>query len=175
MPNQKLNRKARCFIVMGVSGSGKSTIAKRLANRLTARFIDGDDHHPAENIAKMAKGSALNDQDRLPWLAGLAKISRDCLENGQQVVLVCSALKKSYRNIFRQQLHDCQFILLHGDYELIYQRLKEREGHFMKANMLKTQFSTLELPDAEETDVVTYDIAASIDSIIEQAVQLDID
>lgn len=169
MPNQKQNKPHRCYIVMGVSGSGKSTIAKLLAERIRARFIDGDDHHSAENIAKMAKGDPLNDADRLPWLKNLAKTCKDYLEVGQQVVLVCSALKKSYRNIFRQQIPNCQFILLHGDFELIYQRLNAREGHFMKANMLQTQFATLQLPDAEETDVVTFDIAASIDSIVEQA------
>ena len=169
MPNQKQNKPPRCYIVMGVSGSGKSTIAKLLAERISAHFIDGDDHHPAENIAKMARGNPLNDADRLPWLKNLARTCKDYLENDQQVVLVCSALKKSYRSIFRQQLPSCQFILLHGDYELIYQRLSAREGHFMKANMLKTQFATLQLPDSEETDVVTFDIAASIDSIVEQA------
>ena len=128
--------------VMGVSGSGKSTIGQPLAERLGFPFLDADEFHPPENVAKMAAGTPLTDADRWPWLALLnAK-----LKNEENAVLACSALKQSYRDALSRGLADCRFVHLSGSLELIRARLAERKHRYMPASLLESQFATLEPP-----------------------------
>ena len=134
------------FIVMGVSGSGKSTVGKALAERLGWDFFDADDFHPQANIAKMAAGSPLNDSDRSPWLGALSDQLFASLNAGRHPVLACSALKESYRKQLMEGKARVEVIYLKGSYELLWARMSGRHGHFMKPEMLKSQFATLEEP-----------------------------
>lgn len=162
----------RCVVVMGVSGSGKSSVAAALATSMHAVFIDGDDLHPASNIAKMAQGVPLTDEDRAPWLREICHQANAILARDTHVVVVCSALKQRYRDIFRQQITHVSFVFLDGSYELIEQRMQARQGHFMKAGMLKSQFEALERPNRSEKDIITLNINESIDALVERAYQL---
>lgn len=135
---------------MGVSGCGKSTIGKPLAERLGFPFFDADEFHPPENVAKMAAGTALTDADRWPWLALL----NGKLKEQKNAVLACSALKQSYRDALAKGLPDCRFVHLRGSIELIRSRLAERKHRYMPASLLESQFATLELPrEAIEVDI----------------------
>jgi len=160
------------IVVMGVSGSGKSTIAEGVANKLNVDFVDGDDLHPKENVAKMASGTPLNDEDRKPWLQQINKLMVEYKNQGKGIVVVCSALKQDYRDQLRgfesTRIEGLTFIYLSGSYELISSRMKARQGHFMKAGMLKGQFDTLEEPNSTEKDVVTVNINQSMEGIIAQ-------
>jgi len=135
---------------MGVSGSGKSTIGEPLAARLGWPFLDADEFHPPENVAKMASGTPLTDEDRWPWLALLnAK-----LKNEKNAVLACSALKQRYRDALSNGLSDCRFVHLRGSIELIRSRLADRKHRYMPASLLDSQFAALEPPrDAIEVDI----------------------
>ncbi len=161
------------IIVMGVSGSGKSTIAEQLANKLNVTFVDGDDLHPEENINKMANGTPLNDDDRKPWLQKIHDLIADHQNTGEGIVVVCSSLKKIYRDQLRgtstKAIDGLQFVYLSGSYELILGRMEAREGHFMKADMLKSQFSTLEIPLEDEPDVITVSIDNTLSHIVDEA------
>lgn len=130
------------YIIMGVSGCGKSTVGKLLADKLNLPFFDADDFHPKANIEKMSLGIPLSDSDRLPWLQQLADLLQDCQSSG--AVLACSALKESYRQILNAST--VNWVLLDGSMEQIYQRLQSRKGHFMKPDLLQSQFDTLEKP-----------------------------
>ena len=132
---------------MGVSGSGKSTIGKLLSDRLQCDFYDADDFHPASNIIKMDRGIPLTDRDRLPWLKDLSNLIEQKLQAGEQGVLACSALKEKYREILHNQDSRVIFIYLQGDYNCIRSRIEQRQGHFMQADLLKSQFAALEEPD----------------------------
>ncbi len=125
------------YIIMGVSGCGKSTVGEALAAELNCPYYDGDDFHSTENVVKMAGGVPLNDDDRRPWLAILRDLIADHLARNQSAVLACSALKKTYR----EQLHDgnagARFVYLKGDFETILQRMQVRSGHYMQSNMLQ--------------------------------------
>ncbi len=141
---------------MGVSGSGKTTVGRRLARRLGWEFLDADGFHPPANVRKMSSGRPLTDQDRRPWLERLAGLIQEAIEGQRRpFVLACSALRASYRDILGGggQRRVC-WVFLHGDPQLLQQRLEERSGHFMPAGLLESQLETLEPPeDALEADV----------------------
>jgi gluconokinase len=146
-------------VVMGVSGAGKSTIGELLASRLRCRFLDADQFHPAANVAKMAAGTPLTDEDRWPWLQNL----NFKLREGQTAVLACSALKESYRQALASGLTDCRFVHLNGNIELIRARLKQRQHRYMPASLLESQFATLEPP----THAIGVDIGQSPERCVE--------
>jgi len=134
------------IVVMGVSGSGKSTIGKLLADQLHLPFLDGDDYHPQENVLKMQAGIPLSDPDRHSWLLRLHHLIGD-LRNQDGGVLACSALKESYRKILSDGITDrIKWVLLEGEYDLIKERIQLRQGHFMPLELLASQFDTLEIP-----------------------------
>ena len=134
------------YIVMGVSGSGKSTFGKLLAKQKGIPFIDADDVHPPENIRKMREGIPLDDRDRQPWLERLAEILEEHEQDG--VVLACSALKASYRTILTGRLSEtCLLVYLSGTYDTIHRMISQRSGHFFSPDMLKSQFADLEEPE----------------------------
>ncbi|MFS8119956.1 MAG: gluconokinase [Microcoleus sp.] len=134
-------------IVMGVSGSGKTTVGKLLAQSLNWDFSDADDFHPPANIEKMSRGIALEDADRLPWLLHLqATIDRWLLEN-KNVVLACSALKASYREMLYRDQQQIKIVYLKASFQLLASRLKNRENHYMKVDLLSSQCATLEEPE----------------------------
>lgn len=131
---------------MGVSGCGKTTTGKLLAEKLDLPFYDADDFHPQKNVDKMKSGLPLTDRDRVPWLEKLATHINKWSASGG-AVLACSALKESYRTVLKPKHEsDVHFVYLKGSEELIYQRLKSRKGHYMPAELLRSQFSTLEEP-----------------------------
>lgn len=141
------------LVIMGVSGCGKSTIGKKLALELGLPFIEGDDFHPVENVAKMSAGIPLDDRDRQDWLSALNSHLKKGYEAG--AVVSCSALKKSYRTMLGQDLNQkLTWIYLKGDYEVIYKRMQERSDHYMPPDLLQSQFDILEAPvDAIEISV----------------------
>jgi gluconokinase len=155
-------------IVMGVSGSGKTTVSALLAAALGWQFQEGDDLHPAENIAKMRGGIPLTDADRLPWLQKIASEIDRWRERGSSGVVTCSALKRSYRDIIIGQRPEVHLVYLKGSYELIQSRLAARHEHFMPAALLQSQFAALEEPTPDERPLVVdiggkpTDIAAEI-------------
>jgi gluconokinase len=156
--------------MMGVSGSGKSTIADKLAERIGWLSEDGDRFHPASNVAKMSAGHPLTDQDRLPWLQAIAdEIDRLC-KAGERAVIACSALKRAYRDILVHDRSDVRIVYLDGSKALIADRLAKRKGHFMPAGLLDSQFATLEPPTSEENPV-TVSIDAPVDSIVDDIVR----
>lgn len=147
--SKKSSSRAKAYVVMGVSGCGKSTVGEALAKQLNGVFYDADAFHPPENIAKMSAGIPLMDADRAPWLARLAELLTNELEAGHTAVLACSALKKSYRDQLRVS-PDVQFIYLEGSFDLIWQRMQARQNHYMKADLLHSQFAALEPPAPAE-------------------------
>jgi gluconokinase len=158
------------LVVMGVSGSGKSTIADKLAERLSWKYEDGDKFHPLSNVAKMSAGQALTDDDRWPWLQAIAdEIDRVCKAR-ERAVIACSALKRAYRDILVHGRNDVRIIFLKGTQELIAARLNLRKGHFMPPGLLASQFKTLEPPGTEENPV-TVSIDASVDAIVDDIVR----
>jgi gluconokinase len=158
------------LVVMGVSGSGKSTIGEKLAQQLDWSYEDGDRFHPASNVAKMSAGQSLTDEDRWPWLQAIAnEIDRVC-KAGEHAVIACSALKRAYRHILVYGREDVRIIYLEGTRDLIASRLALRKGHFMPPGLLASQFGTLEPPDASENPV-TVSIDAPIETIIDDIVR----
>lgn len=153
-------------VVMGVSGSGKSVVGAALAQHLGVPFEDGDDLHPAANIAKMMAGHPLDDDDRRPWLVAIGAWLADHAEDGGLVS--CSALKRSYRDLIRSEAPDVVFVHLVGDRELIRRRQASRPGHFMPAALMDSQFRTLEPLEPDERGF-TVDIAARIDDVVARA------
>jgi gluconokinase len=156
------------IVVMGVSGSGKSTVGAALAQRLRVPFADADDFHPAANIAKMSAGEALNDDDRRPWLE---TIGGWLAGHGNGGVMSCSALKRSYRDQLRNHFPGVEFLHLAGTPEVIGRRQASRPGHFMPASLLASQFDTLEPLAAHEHGVVI-NVDQDIDSIVNEYVSL---
>ena len=135
-------------VITGVAGSGKTTVGKLLAHDLGWPFHEGDDYHPAANVEKLRRGEALTDTDRQPWLDALREVIQSAVENGEQAVLACSALKRRYREHLRVN-EQVVFVHLAATPELIEHRLQQRKGHFMNPSLLKSQFATLETAQDE--------------------------
>jgi len=159
--------KTRFFIVMGVSGCGKSSVGKALADTLGWDFYDADDFHPPANVAKMAGGIPLNDSDRTPWLASLHDMISSNLQADKPGVLACSALKERYRQQLLDGNNGVQIFYLKGSYELIWSRMEKRTDHYMKPHMLQSQFDTLEEP----VNALTIDISKPIDEIVQEIIK----
>ena len=157
----------RFFIVMGVSGCGKSSVGKSLARALGWDFYDADDFHPPENVAKMAAGIPLDDSDRAPWLASLNELISSSLKADHPGVLACSALKERYRQQLMNGNDGVQIVYLKGSYDLIWSRMEERADHYMKPQMLKSQFDALEEP----TNALTIDISMPLDDIVQKIIR----
>lgn len=158
-------------IVMGVSGVGKTTIGEALAERLGAAFAEGDSYHPAENVEKMRRGQPLSDEDRWPWLDRLRTDIERWLNDGERVVLACSALKESYRERLTGGSERARVIYLHAGKDLIADRLASRQGHYMPASLLESQLAALEPP----ADAITVDTSRPLDEImtaVEEALDL---
>jgi len=157
-------------IAMGVSATGKSTVAEALAEELNLEFIEGDDYHSTANLEKMAKGVPLTDLDRLPWLQTLADlIQRE--SRGRSTVLTCSALRRSYRDILRggHPGHETFFLHLHADFDVLLDRTRRRDKHFMPPSLLRSQFDTLEPLDPDELGTVV-DVTPPLDEVVAAAV-----
>jgi gluconokinase len=156
------------IVVIGVSGSGKSTVGAALGQRLRVPFADADDFHPPANIAKMTAGQPLDDDDRYPWLEAIGEWLADHPDGG---VMSCSALKRKYRDQLRRHCADVEFLHLSGTPEVIGKRQASRPGHFMPASLLQSQFATLEPLEPDERGV-TIDVDQDIDSIVDNYVAL---
>lgn len=155
-------------VVMGVSGSGKSTVAALLAHTLGVEFVEGDAWHSPANVAKMAAGQPLTDADRQGWLEALAGRIAGAVAQRQGLVLACSALKRSYRDILRRGAPGLPFVLLHGERAVLAQRLAGRQGHYMPPALLDSQLATLEWPQAGE-NVLLADLRLEPQALVQQA------
>jgi gluconokinase len=159
-------RKPRAIILMGVSGCGKTSVGKALSTALCWPFFDGDDFHPEENIAKMSQGIPLDDADRQPWLENLNQLVADHLMEESPLIVACSALKQRYREILQGADNDLVFVYLEGSFNLIYARIQQRESHYMKAEMLLSQFQSLEEPQNAITVNIQKDVPEIVAEII---------
>lgn len=155
-------------VVMGVAGTGKSTIGALVAADLGVELIEGDDHHPPSNIEKLSTGQPLTDEDRWPWLETLARMLAEEREAGRSAVLTCSALRRAYRDLLRGEIptDEVFFVHLHGSFEVLDERMRGR-GHFMPAALLQSQLDTLEPLDADEAGVLV-DVALPVEEVMEQ-------
>ncbi|WP_407156085.1 gluconokinase [Bradyrhizobium sp. STM 3557] len=158
------------LVIMGVAGSGKSTIGEALARRLGWRYEDGDSFHPAANVAKMSSGQPLTDEDRWPWLKAIAAEIERCRRAGEHVIIACSALKKAYRDILVHGRDDIRMVYLCGSQGLVADRLNHRKGHFMPPGLLDSQFAALEPPSPEERPI-TVSIDAPVETIVDEVLQ----
>lgn len=162
-----MNKPPLRLIVMGVSGCGKSTVATALGGHLGLDMVDGDDLHLPESVAKMRSGVALQDADRWPWLDRIGEYLSKPHAQGR--VVACSALKRAYRDRIREQAGEVCFLFLNGSFELIDQRMRQRVGHYMQPGLLTSQFQALEIPQADETDVITLPITEPVVNLVKQA------
>lgn len=153
------------YVVMGVSGSGKSLIGATFASALGVDFVEGDQYHPAENVRRMKAGVPLTDKDRETWLLSLAGRLSEAKDAGNGLVLACSALKRSYRDVLRAEAKDLRIVFLKGQRGLIAERLASRRGHFMPASLLESQLDTLEEPSPDENAWVC-DITESPENLV---------
>jgi gluconokinase len=154
---------------MGISGCGKSTVGSMLAERMGMRFAEGDTYHPSDNVAKMSKGQPLNDDDRMPWLKSMANDIKSWTDQNVPAVLSCSALKKSYRNILTNGNPKVRLVHLHGDAQIVRDRMAKRRNHYMPTSLIDSQIATLEIPDAQEK-VLTLNIADDPVKIVDQII-----
>ncbi len=160
------------FVLMGVSGSGKSAVAKQVSYNLDAAFLDGDFLHPKANILKMRSGIPLNDEDRFPWL-NLISNAVFAMSNVNDIsIIICSALKRKYRDIIRGENENVHFIYLKGSYDVIADRLAKRKGHYQKTGMLQSQFDTLEEPTADEKDVYIVNTEQPLERVVHDTQQV---
>jgi len=160
---------ARAIVVLGVSGSGKTTVGEALAQRLRFDFRDADDLHSVANIEKMRTGHPLTDEDRVPWLHAVGQRMAETLDGGRGVVMACSALKRSYRDILREYAPTTFFVFLDGSPELITARVRSREGSFMPASLVSSQFAALEPLGSDERGVrldVAHGLADTVDAAL---------
>lgn len=158
------------IVVMGVSGCGKTTVWRVLAERIGVPFQEGDALHPPANVAKMAGGIPLTDEDRRPWLEAVAAWIDDRRRAGTEGVIACSALKRAYRRVIIGDRPDVRLVHLRGDRDTLTARLAARRGHFMPASLLDSQLLTLEEPTVDER-VITVDIGPSAEEIVETIVR----
>lgn len=154
------------IIVMGVSGSGKTTIGVLLARHLGVKFVDGDDLHSEENKERMGAGHALSDEQRQPWLRAVGAVLEQA---GDGTVVACSALKRSYRDLLREHAPDLVTVFAQGDQALIHERMLHRDHEYMPASLLQTQFDDLEEPTADEA-AITVDIARTPEEIVHRII-----
>lgn len=154
-------------LVMGVSGAGKSVIGEALAKDLGWSFLDGDDFHPAENVAKMASGVPLDDGDRWPWLDAVNREILRLEQHGESAVLACSALKESYRRRLAAGVKHLRVVFLEGEFGLIHERLAHRKHRYMPASLLESQFATLEPP----AGALRVDVAAPVEECVQKIKQ----
>ena len=157
-------------VVMGVSGCGKSALGKRLAAALDLPFVEGDELHPPRNVERMAAGIALTDADRAGWLQAVAGKLAQAKVAGLGLIISCSALKRSYRDVLRSGSDDTCFILLHGDVKLLAERMARRAGHYMPASLLPSQLAALELPLPDE-GVLSFDIGWPLQRTVNAALE----
>lgn len=158
----------RGIVVFGVSGSGKTTFARALAERLTFDFCDADDLHSPANIDKMRSGHPLTDEDRMPWLEAVGQRISEVLSNGHGIVVACSALKTKYRDVLRGYDPDAFFVFLDGSHEQISSRMNARRGSFMPPSLLSSQFAALEPLGPEETGIkidVGHELTDNVDQV----------
>lgn len=155
------------IVIMGVSGSGKTTVGQALARRLGWAFVDADDHHPPANLEKMRRGMPLTDEDREPWLRVLGRLVQDHVAGERDLVLACSALRTRHREALRRGIsdHAMRFVYLRGDYDRIDRRLRDRTGHFMPESLLRSQFEALEEPGPEEA--VAVDVGPPVPAMVD--------
>ena len=153
------------IVIMGVSGVGKTTVGQLLARDLNWPFIEGDDFHPPANVAKMAQGTALTDDDRWPWLDKIRELIDGLVASDQNAVMACSALKEEYRHHLRRGDTEVVFVYLKGDDQLIRSRLADRQDHFMNSGLLKSQFRTLEEPEEGLTMNVALEPREIVDAV----------
>ena len=159
------------IILMGVAGSGKTTVGRLLASELGWCFYEGDDFHSRANIDKMRRGMPLTDDDRWPWLQALRDVLDACLAQGTSAVMTCSALKQTYRDYLIRDWHEVKLVYLKGSYALLFQRLAQRQGHFMPRELLTSQFTTLEEPQ-QGLSVDASDAPEALVTVIRKALQM---
>lgn len=159
------------LVVMGVSGSGKTTVGRRIAEQLGWPFYEGDDLHPKANVKKMEGGEPLADIDRQPWLEEIRDLAGRLAREGRSAVIACSALKRAYRELIRSKVQDAmQFVYLKGGYQQIKARIEERDNHYMPAELLQSQFDALQEPTPEE-HIIEVNIAQPPDALVHEVVQ----
>lgn len=144
------SERTHSVVVMGVSGSGKSTVGRLLADRSNSRFCDADDLHPTANIARMAAGHALGDAERMPWLRNVGETMARARDAGENLVMACSALKRSYRDMLREHVGDAFFVFLDGPLEIVHERMSARTHEFMPPSLLASQYASLEPLQGDE-------------------------
>jgi gluconokinase len=158
------------LVVMGVSGSGKTTVAVMLAEALAVNFLEGDDLHPRSNVEKMKSGTPLNDEDRWPWLKAIAQRIDEWRARGEGGVVTCSALKRAYRDILIGERPNVRLVYLKGSHQLIHDRMAARRGHFMPVGLLDNQFTVLQQPGPDERPIVV-DIGGTPAGIVAEIIR----
>ncbi|WP_237770108.1 gluconokinase [Ornithinimicrobium sp. CNJ-824] len=160
----------RHVVVMGVTSTGKTTIGEAVAERLGGVFVEGDSYHPRANVEKMSAGIPLDDDDRRPWLRALADRIRELDEQGEVSVTGCSALKRMYRDWLRESGADIFFLHLHGDQDVLLERMEKRE-HFMPPSLLQSQFDTLEMLEEDEQGALV-DVGGTVEEVVEESMRV---